>query len=185
MCAMAHESVEIAIDLSPEEPTAGISVLITDDCEMVVADKYTPVGPAGTTIDGAVAMSSTYPRNAVWTRAAYRDFAGIDLATTRVQYNYEERSDEFVFTFGPIKYCHTVSWWEELERRIDTQYEGSASISATAHGEFAWHVTGSFLHQQKATFTAKSGGLGTGRCWTNTNVTGLTFHCDGDINNSN
>ena len=160
-------------------------VSLNNGASWVVAGKYSPVGPSRSKFDGATVMSSSYPRCAVWTRAAYRDFAGIDLTTTRVQYNYEERPDKFVFTFGPIKYCHTVSWWEELECRIDTKYAGSSSISATAHGEFAWHITGSFRHQQKATFTARSGGRGTVRCWTNTKVTGLTFHCDGDINNSN
>lgn len=48
-----------------------------------------------------------------------------------------------------------------------------------------WRIIGSFRHQQKATFKARSGGRGTIRNWTNTKVQGLTFHCDGNIARSN
>lgn len=188
-CIMNYDAVEIAVNLSLDEPNAGVALRLDDDCRLLVVSKYRNVGTAkdvpGASGGKIGAFSSSYPRYAVWTRASYQDFAGIDLAVTRVRYNYEERPDEFLFTHGPYEYCHTVSWWKEEECRMDSQSEGSSSITATAYGRFSWHVTGSFRHKQKATFTAKSSGKGTARCWTNTKVSGLTFVCDGDIMPSN
>lgn len=185
-CIMTYEAIEISVDVSINEPSAGVTLMVDDDCRLLVEAKYRDIETVLEIPQGATTSpNSNYPRYAVWARGSYRDFAGIDLATTRVQYNYEERPDEFLFTFDPYEYCHTVSWWNEEECRIDSQHEGSASISATAYGRYSWHVTGSFRHKQKATFTAESGGQGTAICWTNTQVSGLKFECDGDINHSN
>ncbi len=188
-CTMNYDEIEVVIDVSLDEPTARVTLRIDENCKLLVVSTYRDTAPIGVTLDepsGAMgALSFSHPRYAVWSRAWYEDFAGIHLAVTRLRYNYEERPGAFRFTFGPWEYCHTVSWWDELECSISNQREGSSSITATAYGRYRWHVTGWFNHKQKATFTARPDGRGAARCWTNTKIDLLTFHCDGGITRSN
>ena len=186
---MTYDEIEVVIDVSTDEPTAGVTLRIDEYCRLLVTSAYRDTDPVGGVFDELRAAmgvsSSSHPRYAVWSRAWYEDFAGIHLAVTRLRYNYEERPGAFRFTFGPREYCHTVSWWNELECRISSQRKGSSSITATAYGRYRWHVTGWFNHKQKATFTARPDGRGTARCWTNTKIDRLTFDCDGGITRSN
>ncbi len=177
-CVMTHEAVEVQVDVSVDEPKAGISLYISEDCELIVANKYRSIGPRISVFGGSGASSSN--RYTATAKSWWRDFADIELAATTVIFTYEEISNGFEFVGLTRQYCNKKPWWRTVYCRFYTKSKNSSKIKATAEGKFKL-ATGQYLHRQRPTFTAREGGEGTASCWSSTHLRSLTFDCDGSL----
>ncbi len=78
------------MDVSVNEPQAGISLQINEACELIVSGKFRETGAKGSVFMSSGASSSN-DRYTAEAKSWWRDFAYIELATT-VIFTYEETS---------------------------------------------------------------------------------------------
>lgn len=178
VCVMSNEMIEVEVDVSPDEPRAGISLHINENCQLVVQSKFRETGPEISA--SRVTASSSDPRYTASAKSWWEDFAGIELASTKVKFTYEETDDGFDFIGLVRKYCDKAPWWKTERCQVYSKSKTSSEIKATSEGTFAWK-TGQWRHKQRPTYTARANGKGTARCWSSRHITGCTFDCEGSI----
>ncbi len=184
-CVMNHEVIVVEVDISTDEPSAGITLGVNENCALFVVDKrrtFESVGPVGGMFG---ASSGVDPRHRAFTKSEWSDLGQLDVAAVYIRYTYDEEDDGFSFVGSPREQCVKAGWWRTFSCRVYSKSEGSSSIKATGYGDFGFQVTGRYRHQQKATMTAKANGNGTARCWSSTNLSHLRFHYEGDIDRIN
>lgn len=204
-CIAGPDSIEVVLNLSQEKPSERVALILNEACELVVdsvISRYEPVGVftayemVGSPMSVPIAYRgwnntgfndpnpqlSGHFRYTGWTESEWNDFAGVDLAVTRVEFSYDALSTGLDLVGSISSRCRWAYWWSREICRKEGTRETASTIKSSTFGRFAWQGSGSFRHSQRATFTGYPNGRGSVRCWSSRQPgTGEKFKCEGDI----